>query len=847
MHVYGMMCSSCEASLTNGLEMLPGVCKVFASSMLQLVKVSYVSTPTLNNEAIINQIRTMGYEAEMAGDDEPSATTLIIYGYLSSSQQLSSGLVVNVLKKQPGVHQVEERRDTKSFALSFNSGRALSSSKNPLYIYHIIYDLDITGPRTLLRALSLADINAGLPEQMPISDRTRKHQHRRLMLLLLCSFFAIPAIVIELIFPNILQHPMYRALMPRDWLMFVLGTIVQLFVWPFYLATYRSLRYTRQVTMDALLTLSTTVGYGFSLAAIIITAVTLGDVRLAMFFDMNAMLVMFFLLGRYLHNFGKYKAVRALSELKELQANTARLILNKPDVYSFGATQPADFPAIADASNGVKAMEPNPQSTIAVIDEPLQSKIIDIRLVQRHDELLVLPGESIPVDGLVLDGSGEADESLVTGEAVPVEKNPGIRVTGGTILVTGQLRIRCVKAATEGTLAEIGRLIESAQASKISVQKLADRIAMIFCPAAIAFAFLVLFTWLGLTLGNVVTDTENLPPVIFSLNFFIAVLVVACPCAVSLAVPTVLVVATGLASKLGVLVRDGNAFEQGAKVTAVVFDKTGTLTEGTFSVVAASVYCLNNTDNHAGFHEIIGAASTASRHPVSRALTRHFAKYDDPEQNGVVDMVEVPGDGYTCKINGELIAIGKSEWIIANWINSQDCIAIDALRKWAAQHEKRGSTVVVALVVNILHAYALEDKPRDNAEMVVKWLHSLGKQIHLVSGDNVGAVHRLALRVGIDIEHAHGACLPSDKVKAIERLQNMGHVVMFVGDGVNDAPVLAQSHLGVALCSGAEISMQAARAVLMRNNLADVAVLLDLCRAVLWRIVSTLYGHLPTI
>jgi Cu+-exporting ATPase len=380
-------------------------------------------------------------------------------------------------------------------------------------------------------------MEAQLPEPTSVDDRTQQHQRRRLVLLLVCALLSIPVVVIELAFPNILHKPVFQGVMPRDWLMFALGTLVQAFVWPFYVSTYRSLRYARQVTMDALLTLSTTVGYLFSFSGIIATAATSGGTRLFMFFDMNVMLVTFFLLGRYLHNFGKYKAARALSELKDLQVATARISLSEKDDVWLSPMDTIDLSAtLGLASNNEP--EAATKTDLTLLTEPTttttKSTIIDVRLVQRHDELLVFAGESIPVDGLVLGGVGDVDESLVTGEAVPVEKHIGTRVIGGAKLVSGELRIRCAKAAVEGTLADIARLIESAQSSKISVQKLADRIAVIFCPTAIAMAFLVLFIWLGLTFGGVVTDTEDLSPAVFSLNFFIAALVVACPCAVSL-------------------------------------------------------------------------------------------------------------------------------------------------------------------------------------------------------------------------------------------------------------------------------------------------------------------------
>jgi Cu+-exporting ATPase len=506
--------------------------------MLQLAEVHYVPGSTLSDDdSIVEQIQLLGYQAEFNEDDEPSTVTLVIHK--SSLSLLSIDKVVDLLTKQPGVYQVRMRRNAASSSPSPSSPTRRQNISKKVYTLHVNYNLEITGPRTLLDVLSKAGIRANLPERMPIEDKTRQHQRRRLLLLLTCALFAIPTILIELAFPDSLREPTYKTIMSRDWLMLVLGTILQGFVWPFYVTTYRSLRYAKQVTMDALLALSTTVGYLFSVAGISITAITLGDIRLGMFFDMNAMLIVFFMLGRYLHHIGKHKAAHALSELKGLQTSTAHLVVmnDHQPAKSFKLTSNENTTiTMCHTSETRLNMHLNSgELTTNLVDSSIaQIHTVDIRLVQRYDELVVFTGESIPLDGFVLDGSGDVDESLLTGEAMPVKKQSGARVVGGAKLVTGQLRLRVTKTSTEGTLADIGNLIESAQASKISVQKLTDRIASIFCPASIILALIVLFIWLGLTLSGVVTNTEGYPPVIFSLNFFIAILVVACPCAVSL-------------------------------------------------------------------------------------------------------------------------------------------------------------------------------------------------------------------------------------------------------------------------------------------------------------------------
>ncbi|RKP24798.1 hypothetical protein SYNPS1DRAFT_29451, partial [Syncephalis pseudoplumigaleata] len=300
LRVYGMVCSSCESALASGLEAVPGVRKVFASSMLQLAEVHYASGSALSDDKIAEQIQLLGYQAELSEEDEPSTATLLVH---ESSHGPSIDAVVELVAVQPGVHQVRVRP---------SSPRQRGPSKK-LHTLQVNYNLEVTGPRSLLRALADAGVQASLPERTPVHDRARQHQRRRLVMLLMCAVAATPTTLIELAFPDILHEPAYRAIMPRDWLMLELGTILQAFVWPFYVATYRSLRYARQVTMDALLALSTTVGYAFSVAGMIITSATLGDIRLTMFFEMNAMLIAFFMLGRYLHNAGKHKAARALA------------------------------------------------------------------------------------------------------------------------------------------------------------------------------------------------------------------------------------------------------------------------------------------------------------------------------------------------------------------------------------------------------------------------------------------------------------------------------------------------------------------------------------------------------
>lgn len=530
------------------------------------------------------------------------------------------------------------------------------------------------------------------------------------------------------------------------------------------------------------------------------------------------------LLGRYLEVVAKNQTSHSLSRLMSLQAPTAILL----DVNDDGLI--------------------------------LSEQEIDVQLLQRGDLCKVIPGAKIPTDGLILSGESTVDEAMLTGESLPVLKKVGSPVFGGTINQTGLLQIRVMKLISESTVSNIARLIEEAQSTKPNVQRTADLVASYFVPAILLLSVAVFFLWLGLALGGVV-DTSGLHSLPFALQFFITILVISCPCAVGLAVPTAILVGTGVGARLGILFKNALVLERCHKVDTVVFDKTGTLTKGKPSVVEHKFFgSKSNEQTQSMLNEIlstIGVAESASDHPLAQAIVQYanrILKRDEstPQQQPTHVQV-VPGKGLSCFVEKSQVLVGSEDFLSEN-----DVIAPKSAKEWLRTQERYGHTVVCASMnEKFVCSFALLDEPKMAAPQVVKNLRDRGIEVWVLSGDNATTVSTIAKGLGISESNAKGSLLPADKLTKIQELQKQGRIVAMVGDGINDAPSLTQADVGIAIGAGkrefvlfwfilfyfcfektvgTDIAIEAADVVLMREDLRDVAVCLDISKTVFRRI-----------
>ena len=433
-----------------------------------------------------------------------------------------------------------------------------------------------------------------------------------------------------------------------------------------------------------------------------------------------------------------------------------------------------------------------------------------LALVKSGEIVIVRPGERIPVDGIVTDGASEIDESMLTGEPLPVGKSVGDQVVGGTVNTTGALRYRATSVGADSVLARIVKLMRDAQSSRAPIQRLADRVSAVFVPAVVSIAIITFLAWYFLA------DTAALPRAIAAA---VSVLIIACPCAMGLAVPTAVMVATGRGAELGLLIKGGEVLQRAGDVNTVVFDKTGTVTEGAPTV--ESVIALGSVDEN----EILRLAASLERqseHPVAAAVVRAAIERHLPFEP-VTDFRSHTGSGVTGEIGERDVAVGNVQLMRELEVNVDN--AADSIDTHLAAG---GSELYVAIGGQIVGAIVVSDSLRPSSREAVKKLRAMGVDVVLLTGDRRPAAERIAKEAGIGRVVAE--VLPLDKVEEIRRLQAMKRVVAMVGDGINDAPALAQSDVGISMPKGTDIAIEASDIALMRSDLRGVPTAISLSR-----------------
>ena len=555
------------------------------------------------------------------------------------------------------------------------------------------------------------------------------------------------------------------------WSALVLTVPVQFWAgWPFlHQAAVRARA--RTANMDTLIAMGTLAAFTFS-----VRQVVFGNRHAEHYFDSAALIIAFLLLGRYFESRAKGRASSAIRALLELGAKEARLLVDG------------------------------------------EERLVPVDVVRVGDLLRVRPGEKIPVDGEVVDGSSAVDESMLTGESVPVDKEPGDRVAGATINANGRLTVRANAVGTDTVLAQIVRLVEEAQGTKAPVQRLADRISAVFVPAVLAIA---LVTFAGWSLAGDATA---------GLVAAVAVLIIACPCALGLATPTAIMVGTGRGAAMGVLIKGGEVLERSKRINIVVFDKTGTLTKGQMSltnVVAAD----------GGDESLVVARAAAveggSEHPVGQAVV------DGARTRGqlvppISAFAAVPGHGVTATVDGTVVHVGSKKLMAQ--VGAMGCAALD---DEVARLESQGKTAMfVAWDRRVRGVLAVADVVKEEAVEVVADLLGMGIGVAMITGDNRRTAAAIASEVGIDRVLAE--VLPQDKVFEVRRLQDEGAVVAMVGDGINDAPALVQADLGIAMGSGTDVAIESSDITLLSGDLHGVATAICLSRRTFRTILQNL-------
>lgn len=551
----------------------------------------------------------------------------------------------------------------------------------------------------------------------------------------------------------------------------VLATPIQFILGAgFYRGAWSSLKL-RSASMDTLIALGTTAAYAYSLYGFLSGSTEL-------YFETSAFLITFVLLGRWLEARAKGQTSAALQRLLGLRAKTARV--HRDDNW---------------------------------VDVPLAE-------VQAGDVILVRPGEKVPVDGTIVTGHSAIDESMITGESLPVEKNPGDQVVGATLNKNGSFEFRATRVGEATVLAQIIRLVEQAQGSKAPIQAFADRVAAIFVPAVLIIALGTLAVWLALGAAPS-----------YALMAAVSVLVIACPCALGLATPTALMVGVGLGAERGILIKGGESLEAARNVKVVVFDKTGTLTIGRPEVTDILVF---GKLDEKGIVAIAAGLETLSEHPLAEAVVRR-AEGLGVKPVSAADFQAVPGHGVTAKVDGATYWLGNRRLLTER--GGHDVAKTESQ---IAELESQGKTVLLlADERGLVGALAVADIVKPTASDAVERLKKLGLELWLVTGDNERTARHVAAQVGI--ANVLAEVRPEDKAREVKRLQESGRKVAMVGDGINDAPALAQADLGIVMGAGTDVAREAGGIVLMRDDLNDVAAAIGLARATVGKIWQNLF------
>mmetsp|Transcript_18325 Transcript_18325/g.43416 ORF Transcript_18325/g.43416 Transcript_18325/m.43416 type:complete len:1207 (-) Transcript_18325:117-3737(-) len=849
LEVLGMSCASCVSSVERAIRAVPGVEEASVNLLAESASVRIASQEIA--ERVVAAVEDIGFEATIKAGASADGAQATILATAASTEDPEMGsapsAAVTVLQKHAAVGSAEITSAPGARELSIVvQFRAGGDGQRERVLREMIFSLEDLG----LDNVRVAQAASQSPLQRAQARRASEAVGWRRSFL---GAFVLTLPIVLLMWvvapmPALKPYLMLNGIDIAGIAMFLLATPVQ-FVsgGVFYRETYEGLKH-RKLGMSAMVALGTTAAYLSSCAQLVCKLLAKEAAVMSLDFDTSSLLIAFVLLGKWLECRAKGSTGDAITALLSLQPQSALLVRE-------------------DGSG--------------------RERYVDAKLLVKGDLVRVLPGSKVPADGTVESGESAVDESALTGESLPVPKAPGDRVVGGTANHGGQLQVRLEAVGESSALAQIVGLVEAAQSQRAPVQELADRVSSIFVPTVLVLSLATFVLWMfllgtGLVHLDAVSNSEHHNDFTFCLMMAISVLVVACPCALGLAAPTAVMVGTGVGATQGVLIKGGHALEAAHQIEAVVLDKTGTITEGKPRVTDVEVLCrddevsLTNLRQHlatAGAPTtgpvatslplllLAGSAERGSEHPLGQAVAQEAERLlaDRGAPSALVEPATfraLPGRGLEASVLEHQVLIGNMAWMEANGVRADGAERLATLR---AELEEDGKTVVFVAVDGVLALLvALADTVKLEAPQTIQALQRMGREVFMLTGDNARTAAAIARRVGIPPENVVAGVLPSGKAEKVKDLQQRPQAsaartscfrgrevrpveegrrfVAMVGDGVNDAPALAQADLGIAIGAGAEIAMEAADMVLVKSRLSDVVTALHLSSAIFRRI-----------
>jgi Cu+-exporting ATPase len=820
----GMHCTACEKLVTLTTKKVPGVMTAVGDAPTNTVTVTLEGPVRL--EALAGAIRAAGFipgepmvlseeplselaaagpsgdgvaaqAATAAGDSAaaqaatveeaalaaaPGLAGKVTLGLLGMTCASCATVIETVLKDSAGVTKA-------TVNLAANTG-TVEFDPAVTGVEQLIKTVEGSGYRAVVKRDRIPGQAGAVDEQAVAQAKALGHDRNLLVFALALS---IPVFLISMVPPVMTAVPgavagfltswfggMWEPMMVQKYLALALVTPVQFVAGArFYRGFWHALK-RRSGNMDTLIAIGTSAAYFYSLAATFVPSLTAQPV----FYETAGLLITFVLVGKLLEARAKGKTSDAIKKLMGLAAKTARVIRGGQEL---------DLP----------------------VDEVIVGDVIVVR-----------PGEKVPVDGVVVEGSSAVDESMLTGESIPVEKHPGAAVIGATMNRLGSFTFRATKVGADTALAQIVKLVEDAQGSKAPVQRFADRISAVFVPAVVGAAAVTFLVWLFAVPAT---------PFVKALLAGTAVIVIACPCALGLATPTAIMVGTGKGAESGILIKSGDALETAYRIKAIVFDKTGTLTHGRPVVTESEAF---PGFQHEEFFSLTAALEKSSEHPLAEAISQR-ARETGTDLPEVAGFVAVPGHGVEGMVAGRRVLLGNRK------LMARDSIDVSAHLSRMEQLEGEGKTVMLAAVDGrAAGIIAVADTLKPRSAEAVDRLTKMGVQVYMITGDNRRTAEAIAAQAGISPDHVLAEVLPEHKAQEVAKLQAQGMVTAMVGDGINDTPALAQADVGIAMGAGTDAAMETGGIVLMKNDLRDVVTAVELSRATMRKIHQNFFWAL---